>query len=177
MYEVELKLRADVAAVRDRLRDLGASREAAVRQADTYYDAPHRDFAATDEAIRVRRIDDGGETVGRLTYKGPLVDAGSKTREEHETAVDPDAAARILEALGFTPVATVEKTRESYVLDGYAVVLDDVDGVGEFVEVERAVPESDVDDAREGARALAARLDLDPDDQVRISYLELLLDG
>jgi len=41
--------------------------------------------------------------------------------------------------------------------------------------VERAVPGSAVDDAREGARALLDRLGLDPDDQVRTSYLELLL--
>lgn len=182
MYEVELKLPADVDAARDRLQELGATERGEVRQADTYYDAPHRDFAETDEAVRVRRVDDGSGTVGRLTYKGPLIEAASKTREEHETAVDPDAAGRILEALGFIPVATVEKTRESYALDGYTVALDAVDGVGEFVEVERAVPGSGpgsdpaVTEAREGARALLERVGLDPDDQIRTSYLELLLD-
>jgi adenylate cyclase class 2 len=177
MYEVEVKVRADHGAVRAALSAAGASAEGSVEQTDTYYDAPHRDFAATDEALRVRRERrDGTETL--LTYKGPLVDDASKTREEHETAVCDAAALRdVLDALGFEPAATVEKERERFRLDGYTVTLDDVAGLGEFVEVERDVPESEVKRARDGARALLRDLDLDPDDQIRTSYLGLLLDN
>lgn len=164
-------------------------------QTDTYYDAPHRSFAETDEALRLRRetrVDgpDGdpgraGETAtdatgerAVLTYKGPRVDDASKTRVEHETAVgDADAADAVLGGLGFEPTATVEKERERYRLDGFGVVLDDVAGLGEFVEVERAAGEADVAAVREAARAVVERLGLDPDDQVRTSYLEMLAEG
>ena len=115
MYEVELKVATDHEAVRERLEALGADRVRHVVQTDTYYDAPHRDFAETDEAVRVRRErEDESETV-KLTYKGPLVEAESKTRREHETVVeDPDAVDGILQGVGFSPAFTVEKAREGW---------------------------------------------------------------
>ena len=208
MYEVELKLRADHDTVRTALDDAGATPDRRVRQVDTYYDAPHREFAETDEALRLREerrermgdsdapdvvdegdatdapdvVDEAGvtdaETTTRLTYKGPLVDAESKTRAEHETAVaDGDTAAGILAGLGFEPAAVVEKDRTFFGLDGYTVSLDTVDGLGEFVEVEgEAAGEDDVADVREGAADVLRGLGLDPDDQIRTSYLGLLLD-
>ncbi|QZP38381.1 class IV adenylate cyclase [Halobaculum magnesiiphilum] len=183
MYEVEVKVRADLDAVRDRLADLDATGTRRVRQVDTYYDAPHRDFAETDEALRIRREtvagganDDGGGAATKVTYKGPLVEAESKTREEFETAVaDGDAAEGILGGLGFSPAATVEKDREFFELDGYTVTLDNVAGVGEFVEVEREAVEPEIESAREGAYVVLRDLGLDPDDQIRTSYLGLLL--
>ncbi|MFB6090736.1 MAG: class IV adenylate cyclase [Halobellus sp.] len=191
MYEVEVKLRAAHDAVRPALDDAGADRIGGVTQIDTYYDAPHRDFAATDEALRLREerpADDEAEGSGeepdadattKVTYKGPLVDADSKTREEHETAVDDVEAARgIFEGLGFEPAAVVEKHRTFFEIDGYTVTLDRVADLGEFVEVEaEAESERDVDAVREGAFDVLQRLDLDPDDQIRTSYLGLLLDG
>jgi adenylate cyclase class 2 len=189
MYEVELKVRADHARVRDRLDELGARKTGEVRQVDTYYDAPHREFAETDEALRLRRETDGaGETTVVITYKGPLVDRESKTREEHETAVaDGAAAGEILASLGFDPAATVEKDRRFFSYDGYTVTLDAVDGLGEFVEVETEVATDDgevdsgaatpdaVAAAREGAIAVLDELGLAADEQIRTSYLGLLL--
>jgi len=177
MYEVELKVRADHDAVRDRLESADATLVGAVEQADTYYDAPDRDFAETDEALRIRTERTGGGVETRLTYKGPLVEQASKTREEAETGVDdPDALADILAGLGYEPAADVSKERIRYRLDGYTVTLDSVDGLGDFVEVERDV-EDDIDAAREGARDVMDRLGLDADEQIRTSYLGLLLEA
>ncbi|WP_276260933.1 class IV adenylate cyclase [Haloglomus litoreum] len=180
MYEVELKVRADHDRVRARLADVGATDAGGVSQVDTYYDAPHRDFATTDEALRLRREtpvdgeDDAPETVTKLTYKGPLVETESKTRREHETVVlDDDAAEGILAGLGFEPAATVEKHRRFFRYGGYTVTLDRVDGLGEFVEVETEAEA--VEAAREGAVEVLEELGLDPDDQIRTSYLGLLL--
>ena len=177
MYEVELKLRADHDALQARLSEAGAERIDSRRQIDTYYDAPHRSFAETDEALRIRREEPvDGESVTKLTYKGPLVETASKTREEHETAVDDDEALQgVLAGLGFEPAATVEKDRTYYSFERHTLVLDTVDGLGEFVEIEREVPESEIDTAREEAIALLERLGLDPDEQLRTSYLGLLL--
>ena len=192
MYEVEIKVPADVDAVRERLRRVDAERAGARSQRDVYYDAPHRDFAETDEALRLRREtpiasvsdsrttrdEDGFETT-KLTYKGPLVDEGSKTRIEHETGVDDgEAASGVFGGLGFEPAATVEKRREFWRYDGYTVTLDDVDGLGEFVEVEREVEdEPAVASARDAAVDVLSELGLDGTDQIRTSYLGLLLEG
>lgn len=189
MYEVEIKVPADADAVRDRLREAGADRVDARSQRDAYYDAPHRDFAETDEALRLRRespLPDGigadAETPSAaetttVTYKGPLLDAGSKTRVEHETAVDDgEAMADALSGLGFEPAAVVEKHREFWSFAGFTVTLDAVDGVGEFVEIEREVDDEDaIESTRDDALEALDRLGLDGDSQVRTSYLGLLL--
>jgi len=198
-----VKVPADHGAVRAALDDAGAEELETVAQSDTYYDAPHRDFAETDEAFRLRTVatavedfqrGDGdlagdidavlsgdaraaGET--RVTYKGPLVEAESKTREEFETTVgDREEMAAVLDGLGFEPAADVRKLRESHELDGFTVLLDAVEGVGDYVEVETEVgTESGVEAAREDAYAVLRRLGLDPGDQIRTSYLGLRLGG
>jgi|AntDeeMinimDraft_5_1070356.scaffolds.fasta_scaffold13153_2 adenylate cyclase class 2 len=204
MYEVELKVRATHEPVREALVAREATRLGTVEQNDTYYDAPHRSFAETDEALRLRRetheedaeerggnmaedaAERGGETAANergttthLTYKGPLVDTTSKTREEAETVVaDADAAASIVESLGFSPAASVRKHRERFAFGEYTVALDSVTDVGQFVEIERTVErEAEIDRARDGARERLADLGLDPDDQLQTSYLGLLLDA
>ncbi|WP_336135705.1 class IV adenylate cyclase [Natronomonas amylolytica] len=176
MYEVELKVRTDHEPVRERLAELDADPQGLVEQVDTYYDHPIRDFAETDEALRIRRETYEDEESARVTYKGPLVEEASKTREEWETGVDDgETMADILDELGFAPAATVEKIRERFECDGYTVTLDTVAGLGEYVEVET---ESEaIDPAREGAIELLHELGLDPDEQVRTSYLGLLLDA
>lgn len=174
MYEVELKVPADHDTVRERLAALGADRRDVVDQADTYFEHPVRDFGETDEAIRIRREIRDGETEAAVAYKGPLVEAESKSRVEFETGVaDGETMDRVLRELGFERFETVEKRRERYSIDEYTVTLDAVEGVGEFVEVETEA--ETVEPAREGAEAVLRELELDPADQVRTSYLGLLL--
>ncbi len=183
-YEVEQKFRVDdLAAVRERLAALGAKSGDAVDQADRYYRHPVRDFSQTDEAFRLRQV--GPRNV--LTYKGPKIDATTKSRFEEEAplADGPAAAAScdaILRRLGFDPVAVVRKRRQAFHVtrDGLAVeaALDEVAGVGSFVELEVAVPVDDpgaaeIDAAKRVLAALAAELGLAQSE--RRSYLELLL--
>ena len=188
MYEVELKVRANHATVRDRLEAIDATRIGTVRQVDTYFDAPDRDFANTDEALRIRQESESGETdpTVAITYKGPLVDDESKTRKEAETRVaDGDAIHAILMGLGYEPAATVSKERTRYSVDGCTVTLDRVEGLGEFVEVEveterdleagDAAADDALEDLRGDAEAVLERLGLDPADGIRTSYLGLLL--
>lgn len=179
MYEVEVKVRADHDGVRTALDEHAVERIDAVVQTDTYYDAPHRSFAETDEALRIRREEPvaGGEPTTVVTYKGPLVDDSSKTRREIETAIaDADDADAILTALGFDPAATVRKERERYSFGEFTVTLDDVTGLGEFVEIETEVTENEVSTASDRAHELLAELGLDPESGIRRSYLGLLLD-
>ncbi|WP_224268995.1 class IV adenylate cyclase [Haloprofundus salinisoli] len=184
MYEVELKLRADHDDARERLAALDAEELGDVAQADTYYDAPHRDFAETDEALRIRRerrtdavADGDAAETAKVTYKGPLVENESKTREEFETGVDDgETMSSVFDGLGFEPAAVVEKQREYFRVDEYTVVLDDVAGLGEFVEIEREAKESELEAVRDGAVAVLRELGLDPDEQIRTSYLGLLFE-
>jgi adenylate cyclase class 2 len=180
MLEVEMKFPgADFAAAERRLGEWGAAADAGVTEADHYFNAPDRDFARTDEALRLRRI-------GRanfVTYKGPKRGTQGKTRTEIEVPLaDGDAVAddfgRLLVHLGYRPVAVVTKHRRLYHLrrDGFdlEVCLDEVDGLGRFAEVEIRAPEEQADTAQQVLRRTAAELGL-PERDERRSYLELLL--
>lgn len=160
---------------RARARALGGAPHGVEEQRDTYYAHPVRDFAATDEALRLRVVP--GKEV-ELTYKGPKVDAHSKAREERTLALAGagagEDAVRILERLGFRPVATVAKRREAWAVQGLEVAFDEVEGLGSFVEVEAPpVPREEVPAARD--RVLALLRALGGGEGIRTSYLELLL--
>lgn len=57
MIEVEVKAHvSDFKGVKQRLIEIGAERIGEEHQEDTYFNAPHRDFAKTDEALRIRKF-------------------------------------------------------------------------------------------------------------------------
>ncbi len=139
--EVEQKFPVEnIAALERRLVSLGAQPGETVIQVDRYYAHPQRDFAVTDEALRLRRVG----PLNYITYKGPKLDQTTKTRQEIEISLaegnaTADDASRLLEALGFRSVAEVRKRRRSYLLSeplNMTISLDQVDGVGDFVELE-----------------------------------------
>ncbi|MFB6198109.1 MAG: class IV adenylate cyclase [Halobacteriaceae archaeon] len=180
MYEVEMKARADHGRVRDRIAAIGGTSDGTVIQADTFYDHPARSFAETDEALRLRYEESTDGETGRttLTYKGPRMDDASKTRRELETNVqDGSSTDALLQALNFNPVGEVRKRRNQYRVDNFTIALDRVAGLGDFVEVERKGKETEIDSLQADVAGLLRRLGLDPADQIRASYLELLTDN
>ncbi len=78
-YEVERKFRLPASqAFTEQVTRLGGTFSEPVVQIDRYFAHPSRDFAATDEALRIRT---SGEC-SWLTYKGPKIDSTTKTRRE-----------------------------------------------------------------------------------------------
>lgn len=180
MYEVEQKLRVDHAEVRESLDRIDADLVGVIAQRDTYYNHPTRDFASTDEALRIRteRAVEGHEEVtGRVTYKGPRLTSSAKTRIEHETEiVDIDTFEEILELLGFIQAGVVEKTRERYVTTTCTICLDAVVGLGEFLEVEARGEVAEVSDAARETHLVLEALDLTDAEPIEASYLSMVLD-
>jgi adenylate cyclase class 2 len=178
-YEVEQKFRVnDLGAIDEKLRQLGAADGPAIVQIDCYFRHPSRDFEQTDEALRIR-------TVGNkhwITYKGPKIDPETKTRRELELPIGAgqqtiDGFTELLEAVGFSQVRKVRKTRRSFQLTWQGAeidgAIDTVDGLGQFVELEIVVDQAGVETAREQIQSLAGELGLTVSE--RRSYLEMLL--
>lgn len=175
--EVELKLRAEPGLLA-RLQALGLRFGPSVVQDDVFLRHPARDFVARDEVLRVRREGHAW----RLTYKGPRQAgtgaAAGKAREEIEVPVAADPRPLLL-ALGFTEGPAVHKRRRSADWDGVALALDEVEGLGTFLELEVVVEgdgskDHDVAAARAKVEAAARRLGLDPARQERRAYVEML---
>ena len=186
MFEVELKFRvADPALTLSRLAEQGVELGPPVEQVDRYFNHPSKDFAQTDEALRIRST---GEAT-RITYKGPKLDAATKTRREIELPLSDEIDAlpeftTLLEALGFRRVTEVAKLRRigewrffssfsSSQAAEIEVAWDDVREVGQFIELELAADAESLDAARHTILAAAAALDLSQPE--RRSYLEMLL--
>jgi len=168
VHEVEVKVRAGDTLLEPVLLALGAVAGRTVTQEDTYYQHPHRDFARSDEALRVRHSGDRFE----LTYKGPRSGGNVKSRVEFTHELDNDPAA-LLQALGFVPAAGVRKTRMSWQVGDVTVALDDVAGLGRFVEVE--VVAKDPTGAAAQIESVLSSLGLNDRPRIVESYVELQL--
>jgi adenylate cyclase, class 2 len=177
-FEVEQKHRVgegwDLAI---RLAALGGKLGAPIYQSDQYFAHPCRDFAKSDEALRVRTT--RGEVL--VAYKGPKLDKKTKIRREIEVPLGPDVEpmrfTELLESLGFSQVAVVSKERRPFQVDhaGYTVegAYDIVGGLGVFVELELIADKAGVEEAKQVISDLARQLDLGP--SITRSYLEMLL--
>ncbi len=180
MLEIEMKFPvADFQSIETRLRSWGARPAPALQEADHYFNAPDRDFAGTDEALRLRRIG----TSNRVTYKGPRRQGPAKTRTEIEVGLAEGAPAaedfcRLLVCLGYRPTGVVRKQRIGYHLQrgGFdlEVCLDQVEQVGRFVEVEIVAAEEKLTSAQQILQQVAKELGLVNSE--RRSYLEMLLE-
>ncbi|MDZ4684492.1 MAG: class IV adenylate cyclase [Planctomycetaceae bacterium] len=180
LFEVELKFRiTEPDRLRSKLDELGATWGEPVPQRDRYFAHPSRDFAVTDEALRLRTVGDANV----LTYKGPEIDTLTKTRREIEVPIADgvDQAARmtdLLLGLGFRPVREVAKTRHSGLILWQSRTVDwtwdDIPPLGAFVELEIVTDDPGRAAAQDVIISLARQLGLTNSE--RRSYLELLLD-
>jgi adenylate cyclase, class 2 len=172
MMEIEAKIRVStLEPVRERLLELKAEHLGLRVERDVYYNAPHRDFAVTDEALRVRYSDE----VPVLTYKGPKIPGdGPKAREEiGVSVVEGDHLEQVLDRLGFRPTAEVVKERDLYRLEGATIALDTVETLGTFIEIEAPMDLSRAEAVRR-IRDIAEELGV-RGESLSLSYLEMLL--
>ena len=153
---------------------------------DVYFRHPCRDLRATDEAFRLRSLNDSS----CITYKGKRLEGAVKTRPEIELEVahaEREGWLSMLSQLGFTPLPAVVKRRETFsrtdthsplsassATAGLLVTIDEVEQLGSFAEIELLVStQSELSQAAERIVQLAEQLGLD---QVQPrSYLSLLL--
>jgi adenylate cyclase, class 2 len=173
MLEIELKVRIpSLDPVREQLMRKNARSCGRVHEHDIYYNAPHRDFAVTDEAVRVRYTDDHAV----VTYKGPKIKKfGLKAREELNFAVESGIAFEtMLVRLGFTRTTEVNKWRETYKMDTATITLDSVDDLGTFAEIE-IIAENEADNPTALIEKIAHEIGANGE-PILASYLELLLD-
>ena len=166
--EVEIKYRLPDAAGHERLRQrlaaLGA-RPAPIRhEENVLFDSEGGGLGQRQAILRIRRINGGAG--GTLTYKGaPTQTNGVKSREEIEVIVaDAAAMQALLAALGYKPMNSYRKRRESWHLDNVEVSLDTM-FIGYFCEIEG--PQAEI-------LALGQRLGLS-DEQIELAgYAELV---
>ena len=181
MIEVEVKARInDINSCISTFLDNGFVKEKYVEEIDTYYNSKLHDFRENDEALRLRESKDlvSGKKEAFITYKGKKLDTVSMARKELESAVEmADVVKQILESIGFEPVIPVEKTRVSLVKGNITACIDDVKGLGGFLELEIIVKDESLrETALKDIEAVLGIAGLSMKDTVRKSYLSMLED-
>lgn len=148
MREVEVKFRVPdagtlVAALAARGIELGS----AVRQDDQAYAPIGWEYGKARGGVpfaRLRTVD------GRHTFTVKRPAENVLSCEEYESPVaDRDQMHQAVLAMGFRATVRIGKVRRSAVIDSDGTVLcvDEVDGVGTFVELERLVPDEVLSEA------------------------------
>lgn len=137
--EIETKARlVEREAVMQKLESLGCVLGEPKTQDDTVFAAKTatlEEFLSNDVFLRIR-IQDGQKVV--LTAKKPVrKSAEVLVKHEHETVVESAEQTRaILELMGLVPVVRTVKVRRTGHVGTYEVCIDDIEGLGSFIELE-----------------------------------------
>jgi predicted adenylyl cyclase CyaB len=164
---VEIKARVDdLASIRDRVRMLADDSPRVLVQEDTFFACPRgrckmRQVAGTGQAELIY--------YERLNQKGP--------KESHyivHRTPDGDGLKGVLaQALGVRGV--VRKRRELFVIGQTRVHLDEVEGLGTFVELEVVLrPDQSASEGTVVANHLTEQLGIRPDQLIDKAYFDLL---
>lgn len=180
MIEVEVKLPIpDPEGVKNRILEEGFKEQRFIEERDTYFDNARGDIRANGEALRVRETKDcrTGKKQAQINYKGKKLDTQTMTRRELETGVEDGAVCReILQAIGYSPAEPeVIKIRTMLQKDSVTACLDNVRGLGDFLELEILVEREEKKDAALGQiKDILNSLGYQVSDTVQTSYLSML---
>ena len=188
-FEVEIKFRAGDVSIAELERQLqqrfgGSEFGKPVTESDAFFQHPCRNFAHTDECLRLRqRSFSDGSSEHSLTYKGPKIDTSTKTRQEIEIPItEPESLESLLAALGFCKVASVRKFRRRMTLAladrQVSIVFDTLPDLPEqarqFIEMETIATAEEIEECQSLILGIARQLDLH--ESIRESYLTLVQD-
>ncbi len=179
-YEVKIKV-DDLESVKERLKDLGAKMLSHVLEEDYYVDLRKCPGFPKEAALRIRKSinKSTGEVRGKITFKklSGQGDIKAKVRLEIESGVDkPDELIKAFMEMGFL-IRCVRKERMIYkAMNDVVVTLDNVEGLGKFVEIELMNPVS-AEYFSEKLNEVLSSLNLTGKKLITKPYIEMLCEG
>ena len=166
---IEIKARdADPARTLELALGLGATDKGVISQRDTY-------FARACGRLKLREQEPGEDEL--IEYRR-AEEAGARTSSYRRVPVG--AAAELREALdaALGTLVVVAKRRRLLLLDNVRIHLDEVEGLGGFMELEAvAAPDSDLAAEHDQVIRLRGQLEIGDEALVGDSYSDLLLDS
>ena len=165
MRNIEIKARLlDPAALELRLQKLPARFVASFRQRDVFFTSPQG-------RLKLRFVNDAAE----LIYYVRSDDAAVRGSDyQRQPVSDGEGLCGILEA-ALGSCGEVRKQRRLYLLDNIRVHIDEVDGLGSYMEVE-AVIDAEHNEAtcQQATQSLLRELEIAPADFEARAYVDLL---
>ena len=165
---LELKVPAvDLGEVRAAAARLGARLEGTMRQVDTY-------FAVPEGRLKLREVEGGPAEL--ISYRRPNL-AGSRLSAYHLCPVTDSELLKtcLTEALGMRVV--VDKRRELWLWEHTRIHLDQIAGLGTFVELETVITHQTDAHAEAELNHVAGALGLAAEQAISGSYSDLILEA
>ena len=165
MTNIEIKAHyPDVKRAEENLNALGAGLAGTFHQKDTY-------FSIDQGRLKLREL---SLDEGHLIFYRRQDLAGPK-RSDYEIAKteDPEGLRTILSGIHGVWVE-VEKTRQVWLWENVRIHLDDVKGIGPFVELEAVTEEKGIEESHHRVEALMRALEITSDQLVKGSYGDLV---
>jgi adenylate cyclase, class 2 len=104
-------------------------------QIDEYFTPAHRDFLAVRPAVEWLRLRNADGVYYKYWHHGP--DGKSHHCDEYESQVESlDQLKKIFQALNLQSLVTIDKRRATWNYQDWEIALDQVKGLGDFVEIE-----------------------------------------
>jgi len=166
---VEIKAKvAGLEAVRRVVEGLTDSGPMELEQEDTF-------FACPRGRLKLRRFGDCPQAE-LIYYERPESSGPKESRYVVHPTADPEGLREVL-AAAFDIRGVVRKRRAVYLIGQMRVHLDQVEGLGEFVELEVVLrPEQSAAEGVTVAHRLMKKLGILPDQLIDRAYIDLLLD-
>lgn len=148
-------------------------------QKDTYYNSPVRDFLENEIVSEWLRIRETKEAC-TLNYKLWLpigAKIQNQCREFEIEISDVYAMKQILSHLSFEEIAIVEKNRRSWKYDKVEISIDEVKGLGSFIELEYSeeVEESKIEEINKLFEKILHSLNAEVSERDRRGYAYALI--
>lgn len=177
MIEAEVKVKANIEDIRILLENKGYIKVRSVYEKDTYFNSDYVDLKENDKALRIREYRHLDSRITRyiLNYKGPKLDDITMSREETEFEIPSFIHGNVLLiGLGYHEAGHVDKTRTVYKKNDISCCLDQVTGLGEFLEIEILTDKSGYSLAINRIEEVLKELGLSIQDSIKESYLCML---
>ncbi|MGM0587248.1 MAG: class IV adenylate cyclase [Bacteroidota bacterium] len=170
VQNVEVKAHcAEPDHIREILKQEGAEFKGTDHQTDTYFIVPHG-------RLKLRQ----GSIENNLIYYQRPDQAEAKTSEIQLTPITSNEQSKSLKQLLSTALGelvVVDKQREIYFIDNVKFHIDQVRGLGSFVEIE-AISKNNaftIEQLRQQCQHYMERLDIRPDELAESSYSDMLI--
>lgn len=146
------------------------------QQVDKYFVPPYRNFFAKDmpdEYLRVRYEESRNHLNYSFLHFGE--DGWLRNTDEYETLVDkPEVVEEVFKKIGLIPKVTVKKIRRYFDCGDFEVTLDQIENLGNFMEVEAKKNFGGVDKTRKACEDFLNNLNIEYNIHKNMGYPRML---
>ncbi len=170
--EIEVKARVgDREVLLSKMGAIGCELSEPVIQDDSIFvnfDGPFTDYKPGTSFLRLRK------SKGKVIFNLKQPQRNELDCIEHETeVVDPEQMRNILKYMGYHEAVRVHKKRQKAKYKEYEICVDEVEGLGSFIEVEK-MSDGDGEKVQEELFDFLKSLGVDPKDRVLQGYDTLI---